>query len=286
MIVVRIILTVIILAAAAFLFMLLPRGSRRSDMESFRGLAFAHRGLHTRTIPENSMPAFAAAVKRELPIELDIHLTRDKKIIVFHDDNLKRLCGVNFAPEELTWSQIRQLKLAGTGYGIPLFRDVLMLVDGKVPLMIELKLPDRDTDLCRRAYHMLKDYTGIYMIQSFNAFGLQWFKKNAPHVLRGQLSYDMRSKRDELPAAAYFGTRFLMCNILGRPDFVSYRYQNRKNFAFVILHYVFRCPAAMWTVRSQKDYAACSGRFDMVIFEGFLPEPVLKEPRRGLRRWL
>ncbi|MBQ4362144.1 MAG: glycerophosphodiester phosphodiesterase [Lachnospiraceae bacterium] len=286
MIILRILATILVLAGAFYLFSLFPRGSRRADMLSFQGLAFAHRGLHGGPVPENSMPAFAAAVRRELPIELDIHLTRDKKIIVFHDDNMMRLCGVNYAPEDLTWAQIRQLKLAGTNYGVPLFRDVLMMVDGRVPLMIEIKLPDQDTDLCRRVYHLLRNYHGIYMIQSFNTFVLQWFKKNAPHILRGQLSYDLSKKKNDLPAATYIALRFLMCNLIGRPDFISYRFQNRKNISLIIIHYVFRCPTALWTIRNQSDYVESTKHHDMVIFEGFLPAPVLKEPKRGFFKWV
>ena len=285
MIIIRILTIIIFLAAAFYVFALLPRSSRRTDMQSFKGQTFAHRGLHGGRIPENSMPAFGAAVRHSLPIELDIHLTKDKKIIVFHDDNMKRLCGVNCAPEQLTWDEISKLKLAGTRFGIPLFKDVLLKVNGRVPLMIELKMPTQDTDLCRRAYHLLKDYKGIYMVQSFNSVGLQWFKKNAPHILRGQLSYDLRKQKYSLPRSVYIGVRYLMCNMLSRPDFISYRFQNRSNISLLLIHFVFRCPVALWTIRTQEDYEECSRHYDMVIFEGFLPESIPPVPKTGLRKW-
>ncbi len=285
MIVLRIFFILVFLVILFFLFSILPRSTRRRDMLHYKGLGFAHRGLHSVYAPENSLPAFDAAVKAGIPIELDLHLTKDKRIIVFHDDNLKRMCGVDRAPEELTYSQIKLLTLEETDEPIPLFRDVLMLVAGKVPLMIELKIKGRDMELCRRADHMLRDYKGVYLIQSFNTLALQWYKKNAPQILRGQLSYDLKTKQNVLPTSLRLVTRFLVCNLYGRPDFISYRFLNRRNFALALVHFVFRCPVALWTIRNQRDYTQGMQFFDIMIFEGFIPEKEIKTHQTGFMKW-
>ncbi len=286
MIVIRIIFILLFMAVAAYIISLMPRSSRRRDMQHYKGLAFAHRGLHTRTIPENSMPAFKAAVDRNIPIELDIHLTKDKKIVVFHDDNLRRMCSLDCAPEEITWLQMKKLTLGNSSEHIPLFKDVLQMVDGRVPILVEIKLPNRDTDLCRRAHHLLQTYHGPYMVQSFNSYALKWFRDNAPTVLRGQLSYDLHNKKDLYPKTVYLGLRFLICNALSRPDFISYRFFNRKNISLSIVHYIFRCPVALWTIRNQGDYNEGRRHFDMMIFEGFIPKEARQIKATGNRKWL
>lgn len=286
MLVIRIIFILIFIAALVYLFTILPRTSRRQDMLHYAGMPFAHRGLHNKQIPENSMPAFIAAAERGFPIELDVHLTKDKRIIVFHDDSLIRMCGIDRAPEELTYSQIKQLKLKDSEERIPLFRDVLLEINGKVPIMIELKIRERDNmDLCVRVQHLLRNYKGIYLVQSFNTFALKWYKENAPQVLRGQLSYDLKTKKALIPAAARNAVRFLMCNVYSRPDFISYGYRNRHNFALAIIHFVFRCPVALWTIRNKYDYKQANRFYDIVIFEGFIPERELQSEKGGFFKW-
>lgn len=286
MIVIRIIFILIFLAVLVYLYAIMPRTTRRQDMMHYAHMPFAHRGLHGKGIPENSMPAFKAAAEQGFPIELDLHLTKDKRIIVFHDDTLTRMCGIDRAPEELTYSQIKLLKLKDSEEHIPLFRDVLIEIAGRVPIMIELKIGGRDMELCERVQHLLKNYKGVYLIQSFNTFALQWYKENAPQILRGQLSYDLKTKRALLPSVARNAVRFLACNIYGRPDFVSYGFRNRHNVALAIVHFVFRCPVALWTIRNKYDFQQAHRFFDIVIFEGFIPERELMPEPFNLKEWL
>ena len=120
---------------------IIPIIQRVYDKDKYRDLLrrpFAHRGVHS-LFPENSMPAFEDAIKLNLGIELDIHLTKDEQIVVFHDDNLKRMTGANEYIKMLTYEQIKQYKLNNTEHTIPLLRDVLNLVKGKVPILIEIK---------------------------------------------------------------------------------------------------------------------------------------------------
>lgn len=286
MIVIRIILILLFLAVLAYLFALMPRTTRRQDMLHYAGMPFAHRGLHSRGVPENSMPAFLAAAEHGFPIELDVHLTKDKRIIVFHDDTLLRMCGIDRAPEDLTYSQIRLLKLRDTDEHIPLFRDVLMQIAGRVPIMIELKIRGRDMELCERVEHLMKNYRGVYLIQSFNTFALKWYRENSPQILRGQLSYDLRTKKGLIPDSARLAVRFLACNFYGRPDFISYGYRNRRNVALTIAHFIFRCPVALWTIRNKRDFRQAHLFYDIAIFEGFIPERELQSEKFNFLSWL
>lgn len=104
---------------------------------------FAHRGFFTpdQRIPENSMPAFLAAAENGYGIEMDIQLTKDNQVVVFHDHTLTRMCGIDLPVRELTYEELQKFPLAGTQERIPLFKDVLKAVHGRVPLLVEIKLP-------------------------------------------------------------------------------------------------------------------------------------------------
>ena len=148
----------------------------------------AHRGLFNSNYPENSLSAFENAVKNNYGIELDIQFTKDKKIVVFHDDNLERMTNDKRNVNELLYEELRNLKLLNSNESIPLFEDVLSLVNGKVPLIIEIKNCDNIIELGQETYKLLKSYKGKFVVESFNPFVLQWFKNNAKEVVRGQLS--------------------------------------------------------------------------------------------------
>ena len=148
---------------------------------------YAHRGLHAKpTIPENSMAAFARAVEAGYGIELDLHLTRDGKLAVIHDASLKRTCGVNLKIEDLTLAEARDYPLEESDERIPEFCDFLRLVDGKVPLVVELKAEGRNekalTDAAMRA---LADYTGLYCVESFSPAVVDYLKKLIPRSCAG-----------------------------------------------------------------------------------------------------
>lgn len=200
------ILLTVVVCFFLYLYMIMPNTSRRSKILPYLKRDYAHRGLHdsSRLIPENSMPAFRAAVKQNLAIELDIHLTRDGKVVVFHDESLKRICNAEGTVENSTFDTLQHLHLSGTSEHMPLFSDVLRYVNGRVPLLIELKLPDSNMKLCPAAWDILKDYKGPYMIQSFNSLGIRWFHKHAPQVLRGQLSSALTRTNPENPFLARF----------------------------------------------------------------------------------
>ena len=254
-----------------YLILIMPNLSRRQALVPFLGLDFAHRGLHdiSRRIPENSMRSFQEAIKHNTAIELDIHLTRDNQIVVFHDESLKRICNVDGTIESSTYRDLKPLHLSGTDEHIPLFSDVLDYVDGRVPLLIELKLPSKDMRLCMYTQKLLENYNGPYMIQSFNSLGVRWFFRHAPEILRGQLSCALTRSNPENPYAARFCVEYLLANLFCRPDFISYKMADADNLSVFLNRHLYHIPMAAWTLRSQKAYQKAHKHFDMFIFEGF-----------------
>ncbi len=264
------ILLIILLLFLLYLFLISPRLSFKKRMNAYEGVMFAHRGYHDidRGIPENSMPAFKRAMEHGYGIELDVHLTCDGEVVVFHDDSLKRICGSGETVESLTAKDLTSRRLSGTKERIPLFKDVLDLVDGQVPLLIELKLSTKDADrFCSTVNDLLKDYTGPYLIQSFNTMVLKWYRSHAPHVLRGQLSSNLVKSDPDKPWIFRFAVKHMLCNALGRPDFISYKLLDLPNPSLGILKQFYKTPVAVWTLRTPSALKTGKKHYDMQIFE-------------------
>ena len=267
-------LLVLLIICVIYLWLIHPRLSRQ-ERQHCRRLArnhFAHRGLHDRRagIPENSMAAFRRAVEAGYGIELDVHLTADGHLVVFHDESLRRMCGVDGEVEECTLSQLEPLRLAGTGSGIPLLSSVLEMVDGRVPLLIEMKLPGRDISLCPVLAGMLREYKGEYLIESFNPFGVRWFRRHCPGVPVGQLSARYTPEDPNSGLLKFLSTTLLM-NTVSRPDFVAYDCRFTDVLGLRFNRHLFRAPVFVWTIRTEEEYRRCAGRFDGIIFENIRP---------------
>ncbi len=260
---------IFVLFAGLYLFALLPESSRREQMAAYYGTMFAHRGYHChgKGIPENSIPAFKAAIKKDYGIELDIHITKDRQLVVFHDDTLARMCKNDKRPEEMTLQELKGCTLLDTKEHIPTLEEVLSLIGGRVPLLIELKMPDSSTALCKRAYKTLKNYHGPYLIQSFNTLGLRWFYENAPHILRGQLASNL-TKSDKKPHFLFrFLAKHLLLNFWGHPDFISYKLSDLPTPNTTLIRKIFNTPFAVWTLRDKKALEEGIRYYDMQIFE-------------------
>lgn len=252
-----------------YLFSIFPRISRRKEMSRYQDVKFAHRGYHSskHLIPENSLAAFKAAARHKYGIELDVHLTRDGEVAVFHDDTLKRLCGADGRIESYTYSELQQFFLLHTSEKIPLLSDVLAFVDGRVPLLIELKIPGPSLRICEKTCEILKSYKGPYLIQSFNTMGLCWFRLHAPHILRGQLSSNLTADQTGEPYILKFMAKHLLFNFLGRPDFISYKLKDLPEISVWICRRIFRTPVAVWTLCTEQSLLAGDLHYDMQIFE-------------------
>lgn len=185
------------------------------------GKYIAHRGLHGPGAPENSLRAFENAVNKGVPAELDVRLTKDGRIVVFHDRDLKRMCSVDAEISEFTYEQLSAFTLKDSGEKIPLLSEVLRLVNGRVPLLIEIKNGAPVWTLEKRLYHMLKDYRGAYAVESFNPFSLLWFRLYAPDVFRGQLISTHKGKKGSYYLARLVFARPIIWKVVSKPDFIA-----------------------------------------------------------------
>lgn len=223
------------------------------------------------------MAAFARAVEAGYGIELDLHLTRDGKLAVIHDASLKRTCGVDLKIEDLTLAEARDYPLEESDERIPEFCDFLRLVDGKVPLVVELKAEGRNekalTDAAMRA---LADYTGLYCVESFSPAVVDYLKKAYPAVVRGQLAGALNKEKKTITRLQDILLKNLLVNLAGRPDFVAYRFEDRDEPAF--RH--FKGAKFMWTIRSYEDLKTCESWGAAPIFEQFEPEEREREKQR------
>lgn len=257
-------------AAGAYLYAVSPRLADRP--ERMPKVYYAHRGLHDNIsdAPENSLAAFQKAVDAGYGIELDVQLTKDGKVVVVHDFNLKRICHLDMEVDSLTYEELQELTIYGSRQRIPLFTDVLKLVDGQVPLIVELKYKNRQSEICEKTQNILNGYSGVYCIESFHPQVLMWYRENYPHICRGQLSMNFQRDNDS-KGPQYYVMRHLLTNFLTRPDFVAYDCRAMNAVSKTVCRTLFGCPAVAWTVKCQAQLDACRSKFDYFIFEGFEP---------------
>lgn len=260
-------------AAGVTAYLIAPGKATKAQKLPFLGRNIAHRGLHRadRSVPENSLPAFAAAAEAGYGIELDVHLTADGRLAVFHDDGLLRMCGVPEKLEDLTYDELKKFRLAGTQERIPLLGEVLSLVGGRVPIILELKRGRNNRLLCERAYEMICAYEGDLCVESFDPMIVRWFRRHAPEVLRGQLSCTEEAFGKSLREPRSFVLAHLLTNFLCRPQFIAYGITKRKPLTVRLCERMGAMRVA-WTSRSRVN----EENSDVVIFEYYRPEKRFK----------
>lgn len=237
------------------------------DLKFLKETIIAHRGVHNeKDIIENSLEAFKEAVNKNYIIELDVHFLKDGEVVVFHDDNIERMTGINKNLKDCTYDEIRNIKLLNKNTYIPKFSDVLKLVDGKVPTLIELKNDNKVGLLESSLVQILKKYNGKYAVQSFNPLSIMWFKNNYPNIIRGQLVCKFKNKKMDNIKKFILKTMFF--NIITNPDFIShsvddlsYKEVNKiKKNKFIL----------GWTVRNKERYDELIKYYDNLICEKFI----------------
>ncbi len=227
---------------------------------------YAHRGLHGEGATENGMEAFERACRRCIGIELDVRFTADGEVVVFHDDTLARVCGVDARVDALTLPQLRPIRLPDGG-GIPTLKEVLALVAGRVPLLIEVKTGPKLGRLCAAVWEHLRDYAGEYVVESFHPLALRWFKRNAPGVRRGQLVALSDEYLGIMGTVGAFLLSNLLANCLSRPDFVAYDVSMARTFALRVQRKLYRTTLAAWTVRTSSALNFLMRAGQSAIFE-------------------
>ncbi|MBO7344479.1 MAG: glycerophosphodiester phosphodiesterase [Clostridia bacterium] len=223
----------------------------------------AHRGLWGGDLIENSLPAYQNAVNNGYAIEIDLYSTTDGEIVCFHDATLVRMTGADGFIYDKSLAELKALSLSNSNEKIPTLKELLALVDGKVPLLIEFK-DQPDNSYIETAVNILKNYKGEFAVQGFNPLYLNKIKKLAPEFIRGILGTNVPP--EERGAITKFVVKNLTLNFLIKPDFISYIHtglpiKNKK-----------KLPLLAWTVTSKEDAEKALKYANNIIFENFIPE--------------
>ncbi len=222
----------------------------------------AHRGLHNgEIIPENSLLAFKKAIEKNHAIEFDITITKDNEVVVFHDEDLSRLCNRSEKIEEVEYIYLKKLRLYDSDEYIPLFKDILALVNGKITLIIEIKKHQNIGVLENIILNLLEDYEGEYFICSFEKDILYWLRKNKINIKIG-LIFESNNKVFK----KYNKVLFLYKYFKVKPDFVSldYKLLDSPIYDFCKKNSL---PIFCWTINSKEKYENVHKKVDGIIFE-------------------
>ena len=256
------------------IYLFLIRTKRAGEvMSAYRGVNFAHRGLHGEGRAENSLSAFAAAVEAGFGIELDVRLTKDGEMVVFHDNTLTRVAGMDKRVDELTLAELRECRLLGTDDTVPTLGEVLALVDGRVPLLIEIKEDAGKSAVTEKLPSELLGYSGPYIVESFNPLSLRAFRRLRREVPVGILSQHFCRHERYKGKILYFILQNMLLNFLYVPDFVAYKHSDTRMASLKLARSFFGTLTVAWTVKSREEEAAARvAGFDSVIFEGYIPK--------------
>ena len=232
-----------------------------------RDTVFAHRGLHSADRVENSPSAFAAAIERGLGIECDIRQSADGRAMVFHDAVLDRLTDQSGAVDARTVAQLTAIRLGQSEDRIPTLRDLLDMVGGEVPLLLEIK-SDRQrsmSPLCLSVRAELDGYGGPVAVMSFDPRVPAWFARREPQILRGLVVTEetdrgaLGTAKREL-ALLQSRAQFVACDIRDLPSRFAARAQKRG------------LPLLTWTVRDRTQFATARACRAAPIAEGAVLE--------------
>lgn len=266
---------IILFVIALWCILLIPR-RKHPGWSALEGFHYAHRGLYDleRGIPENSMPAFRAAVEHGFGAELDVHLMADGNLAVVHDSQLDRLCGREERIEDLCLEDLKDYPLlGGSGETIPLLDEVLQVFAGKTPLIVELKVVDGNAaalvDATKKALDRYPDLD--YCMESFYPSAVTHLKKHHPQVIRGQLSKNFANGSDSTSRWQAFLMTWLLLTSFTRPDFIAYRWTDRSNPSLRLMRALYGVREVSWTVREKTAMDELVKDGCLIIFENFIP---------------
>ena len=244
---------------------------KKKNIDDFLDVKYAHRGLHDDAKAENSISAIKAAVENGYGIEFDVRLASDGTLVVFHDDTLDRVCGREGKVRDFTAEELATFKLAGTDDGVPTFDEVLSAVDGRVPILVEIKEDAGDNSVSKATAERLLSYNGPYIVESFNPLSVKNASAILPEIACGFLSRHF-TEEEETKKPLYFVLEHLLLNRLCNPSFIAYKHEDHY-MPMLRLTRLLGARTIAWTVRSQEEEdAAFEHGFDAVIFENYIPK--------------
>ena len=257
---------IFLIVSSIYILMILPRLVNRADMDGLLD-EYAHRGLHGVDLPENSMGAFKAAMDKGVGIELDIQLSSDGIPMVFHDDSLKRICGIDAKVSDYTADELKKIRLLDSEYTIPTFEEVLLEVDGRVPLLVEFK--PGNWELCYKGCDLLDEYKGRFCVESFDSILLGKIKKHRPKFARGQLVGNMFRSPKPKNLVLKFLLTFMMLNFISRPDFIAVDKALKHNLSIGICRRIVKIPVLVWTIKNEDEYEKSKREGLVPIFDNY-----------------
>ena len=228
----------------------------------------AHRGLHGKNVPENSLLAFSKAIEKGYAIEFNVQMLADGTLVLFNDESLARMTGNDGYLKYLHKEDLKALTLKGTKEHIPTLEQALELVDGKVPLLIEIKNPYKVGKIEQAVIDVLKKYKGEFAVQSFNPYSVGYFKKHAPNFVRGQLSSYFKGEKLNFFKKLVL-RRMSLNKKVSEPHFINYEESALPN------RYVKKyknLPLLAHVVKSKEEYLKVVKYCDNIVFENFDPE--------------
>jgi glycerophosphoryl diester phosphodiesterase len=220
-------------------------------------------------VPENTLPAFEAAIAAGYPIELDVQQLADGSLVVFHDDDLRRAVGVDLRLARVSYETLRAQRLFGTDLRAPALADVLALVAGRVPIMLEVKYRGRSSRIAQAVQQAIASYAGRLAIQSFNPFVMAWFRRHTRGRALGQLAGPL--EEDPMSGLERLATRRLLTLALSRPDFINYDLRALPDPWISWLSSRLQLPLVCWTVRNEQDQKRAENHGINYVFEGIRP---------------
>lgn len=241
------------------------------DLEWLKNHDIAHRGLYERdqSVPENSKAAFIRALDHHYAIECDINVLKDGTVVVFHDKDFRRLCNVDAKLSEKTYQDIQSYRLMQSQEKIMTLSELIELVSGKVPLLIELKPHGDAILLCENTAKILDQYPHPYAIFSFHPKVVNWFKKYRSHVIRGQISEYFKTDMKMNKLMKYL-MKSLWFNRFTKPDFISYGIDDLPN-KYVDRAFKKGMVVISYAARNQSELDFVRSHYHNVVFEYFIP---------------
>ena len=236
---------------------------RKNDITWLLTTPIAHRGLFDENYPENTAPAFEAAVELGYAIELDVQMTSDDVLVVYHDDNLLRVCGVDKDIRETTYEELKSLRPNGKEFPIMTFKEFLGLIDGRTPLLIEVKHQIRN-GIEALLVEELDNYKGLFAVQSFNPNIVKRVNKLRPNFIIGVLCTRAPKIKSKIVKTFMnlFGFRLYVPF-----DFLSVRVKDLPiNYKMIKKHNIIT-----WTIKTEEELKIAEKYAKNIIFEKTVP---------------
>ena len=261
--------------AAAWAFAVKPRIWGKPDLSEIRRYDYARRGFFdpVKNIPENSLAAFRAAIEHGYGITMDVRITRDGVPVLFHDERLYRMTGVDGTIENSTYFELQELRLGKSEETIPTLEEALQLIDGQVPVLLELHVCEGNHEvLCDLTCDVLDVYEGVFAVQSFDPRVLRWFRQQRNEYIRGQLVDYNHSSGNSIKNRIWdFFCASLFMNFLTEPDMISCSLGSRVNPSMWLCCFLYRIPRLDWTVKSMEEYERVRTEGSIAVFEAIEP---------------